>query len=257
MSTSFTVTRDQVIMLALRKLGVQDLGTTPDSASVQNASLNLNLLIKQMATEGLKMWKIQELVIPVTASKTTYTLGGAGSVLMYDSFDTNHTTPITDKPLKTIQAWYRNTTTTPNVDIPLQILSKQEYNILGSKASTGTPNSLFYDPRTTYGTMYLYLTPDTYTATNDQVHIVAQMPIQDINAATDIPDFPNEWMNCLIWNLADQMALEYTVPASMRQEIALRAKAYKDQLTDWDTEFASTFFVPDNRFGVKRNGNTL
>ena len=92
---------------------------------------------------------------------------------------------------------------------------------------------------------------------NDQVHVVAQMPIQDINAATDIPDFPTEWMNCLIWNLADQMSLEYTIPASMRQEIALRAKAYRDQLTDWDTEVASTFFVPDNRFGMQRNGNTV
>ena len=52
-------------------------------------------------------------------------------------------------------------------------------------------------------------------------------------------------MNCLVWNLADQLSLEYGVPMNTRQEIALRALNYKDKMVDWDVEVASTFFSPD------------
>jgi hypothetical protein len=76
------------------------------------------------------------------------------------------------------------------------------------------------------------------------------MPLQDISQAQSIPDFPNEWMNCLVWNLADQLAIQYSVPQNHRVEIAQRAAMYKEQLTAWDVESYSTFFQPDLRFGV-------
>jgi hypothetical protein len=250
MSSSFTISRDQIINLALRKLGVIDIGNTPDAETIADAALNLNLMIKQMSTEGLKLWKVQEIVMPVTANVTTYQLG-AGGVNVYDSFDTTFTTPITDKPLKLLQAWYRNTSSAPTViDTPLTLFSKQEYNMLGSKTSTGVANSVFYDYKTTYGTLYVYLTPDSYSQTNLNLHLVVQMPLQDISQAQAIPDFPNEWMNCLVWNLADQLAIQYSVPQNHRVEIAQRAAMYKEQLTAWDVESYSTFFQPDLRFGV-------
>ena len=255
MSSTFTVTRDQIIQLALRKLGVLELGDTPDAATTANASLALNLFIKQCATEGLKIWKVQELVIPMTANQYIYTLGGSSSDTMYDSFNLN--TPITDKPLKVIQGWYRNTTVTPPVDTPLQLLSKQEYNILGSKQSTGVANSVFYDVKQNNGVLYVYLEPNSYVATNLEIHLVAQMPMNDLNRGQDVPDFPNEWMNTLVWNLADQLAIEYSVPGNHRQEIAARAKTYRDQLTDWDVEPTSTFFQVDMRMSNAIIGNTI
>lgn len=162
------------------------------------------------------------------------------------------TTPATvdktaDKPLKVIQAWIRNIQATPNIDIPVQILSRQEYNILGSKRSTGLINSVFYDPRTTYGDVYTYLTPDTNVATNYQLYIVVQLPIQDVLLGTDIPDFPTEWMQALIWGLADELAVEYGVPLNARQEIGMKAMKYRTDLEDWDVETTSTLFTPDQR----------
>jgi hypothetical protein len=245
MSSTYTVTRDQIITLALRKLGVLEIGATPDAETVANASMSLNLLIKMMSTDGLKLWKISELIIPITANQTSYILGGATSTLMYDSL--NPTVAITDKPLKAIQGFYRNLQNSPPIDVPVMLISKQEYNILGSKKSTGVANTLFYDPRKLNGVLYVYLTPNTYSQTNLQLHLIAQMPLDDLNSALEVPDFPNEWMNCLVWNLADQLSMEYGVPMNARQEIALRANAYKTQLTDWDVEASSTFFMPDYR----------
>jgi len=245
MSSTYTVSRHQIITLALRKLGVLEIGDTPDSDSIDNASMSLNLLIKQLSTEGLKMWKNSELIIPLVSGQTFYTLGGNGSTTMYDSLAP--TTMITDKPLKVIQGFYRNKQSTPNIDTPLMVISKQEYNILGSKFSTGTSNSIFYDPKKLNGILYVYLTPDLNTSTNMELHVVAQMPLDDLTTALGVPDFPNEWMNCLVWNLADQLSLEYGVPMNARQEISQRAISYKTMLNDWDVESSSTFFQPDFR----------
>jgi hypothetical protein len=245
MSSTYSITRDQVISLALRKLGVLEIGQTPDADTLSNANMSLNLMIKQFSTEGLKLWKVSELVVPLTANKTMYTLGGSSSDVMYDSLDLN--TPITDKPLKVIQGFYRNVQITPYIDTPVMVVSKQEYNMLGSKFSTGTANTIFFDPKKLNGLLYVYLTPDTNSQSNLQLHLVAQMPLNDITASTDVPDFPNEWMNCLMWNLADQLSLEYGVPMNSRQEIAQRAASYKEQLSDWDVEASSTFFQPDFR----------
>jgi len=76
---------------------------------------------------------------------------------------------------------------------------------------------------------------------------MAQQPIQDVNYGSSVPNFPVEWMNTLVWNLADQLAIEYSLPAGHRQEIAARAKTYREQLTDWDVESVSTFFQADLR----------
>jgi hypothetical protein len=91
------------------------------------------------------------------------------------------------------------------------------------------------------------LTPDANAAANLELHLVAQMPINDLTLADQIPDFPNEWMNTLVWNLADQLSLEYGVPMNTRQEITNRSTAYRQLLNDWDVEAASTFFAPDFR----------
>jgi hypothetical protein len=246
MSSTFSIDRNQLISLALRKLGVLEIGDTADDATLDNASLSLNLLIKQLSTEGLKLWKNTELVIPFTSSQTVYQLGGGSSAQMWDNYDPSKTL-ITDKPLKAIQAFYRNVSVTPYVDTPVMIISKQEYLTLGSKFTTGTANSIFYDPKVLYGILQIYLTPDISAQNNLQLHMVAQMPLNDIGNPSDMPDFPNEWMNCLVWNLADQLAIEYGVPMNYRQEIATRAQMYKSELTDWDVETSSTFFQPDYR----------
>jgi hypothetical protein len=251
MSSTYSVNSQQIITLALNKLGVLEIGDSPDTNTTNNAQMTLNLLIKQYNTEGLKLWKNSELIIPLTTGKTSYILGGSTSTLMYDSL--NPTVAITDKPLKAIQGFYRNVQVTPNIDTPLLLISKQEYNMLGSKFSTGIANTMFYDPRNLYGVLYVYLTPDANASTNIQVHLVCQMPLNDINATTDIPDFPVEWMNCLVWGLADELALQYGVPLNARQEIAQRAMMYKEKLSDWDVEYNSTFFMPDFRSTSKNS----
>ena len=240
MSTNYSITRDQIILSALRKLGVvgpADTSSTIDSNIVTNCAQALNLMIKQWMTEGIKLWTVTEYTLPLVASQTVYTIGPTGT-----SSDLT-----AERPLRLIQAWLRNTEATPDIDTPLQILSKQEYNTLGSKYSTGTSNSIYLNPGKTTSTVYLYLTPDSNAATNYEVIMVVQRPLEDISASGDYPDFPNEWMNSLVWGLADQLAIEFSVPANHRQEIMMKAEKYKEQVSSWDTEAESTLFIPNVR----------
>ena len=248
MTTSYSVTRDQIITAALRKLNAVDLADSVDSLQLNNAAVALNLMIKMWAAEGLKLWKNVELKLPLVASTNLYILGAGTTTGIKDAITGSLSY---DKPMKLNQAWLRNTSITPNIDTPMQILSKQEYNVLGSKYSTGTANSVFLDPRVTTSNLYLYLSPDNLVPTIYELHFNANILISDLNSGTDVPDFPIEWMQALVWGLADQLAIEYSVPANHRAEIANKAERYKADMEAYDVDNTSTFFTPDLRFGIK------
>lgn len=247
MTSNYSVTRDDIILAALRKCGTIEAGdtaSTVESSIILNTALALNIMLKQWMTDGIKLWTYKEYTLPLVANKTSYVIGPALSSDL-----------VADKPLRLIQGqaltFARNISVSPNIDTPMQILSRQEYLSLGSKFSLGMTNSVYLDVQTTTSTIYVYQTPDAATSTNYELHFTAQRPIYDITNSTDIPDFPNEWMNVLIWGLADQIAIEHDVPANHRQEIMIRAEGYRNKLEGWDTEAASTFFAPDYRY---RNG---
>jgi hypothetical protein len=233
-----SITRDTIILTALRKIGLVEPADTinnVDYSILFNASINLNLMVKQWMIEGIKLWSVSEINFPLTANKTTYTIGPSGP----DVFN--------NKPLRVMQAFIRNTTATPNIDIPVQLLSRQEYNTLGSKYSTGTTNSIFLDVGNTTSTLNVYLTPDTLSASTYVMYLTVQRPLGEMNSGTDSPDFPDEWMNALVWGLADDLSVEYDVHPMKRQEIQTRARQYKETLEGWDVEHTSVFFTPGNR----------
>ena len=242
MTTSYSITRDQVIVAALRKLGVvepSDTGSSLDANLIANHAQTLNLMVKQWATDGIKLWTVVEQTLPLVASQTSYTIGPSGCDLT------------ADKPMKLVQAWIRNTSVSPYIDTPLQILSQQEYNILGSKFSTGVANTVYLNPGVTSSTAYVYLTPDSGTATNYTMHMVVQVQIQDISSASSVPDFPNEWMNALVWGLADELAIEYSVPANHRQEIMAKANLYREAISSASVAAESTYFQPNWMGGMR------
>ena len=234
-TTTFSVTRNDIITSALRVLGVIEIGAQPDAATIENASLVLNMMMKDWQTDGIKLWTITELILPLEEGQLSYNIGPDSSNDL-----------VTDKPLRLIQSFLRNTGVTPPTDMPMTIISQKEYNDLGSKQSTGTTNSIYYWPYLTYGTVTLFLDPDQNTEDNYQLHLTVQRPIQDITQANQTFDFPSEWYQSLRWGLASELAPEY----GLDQKAALitqRAEQYKQRLMAWDVENTSTFFQPDIR----------
>ena len=324
-TTTFSVTRNDIILSSLRLLGVLEEGAQPSAQAIENASMVLNMMLKDWMTDGIKLWTVTELVIDLKSNQTSYTIGPAA---------TNDL--VTNKPLRLIQAFLRNISNTTNqvaqvsllsggsgytvqatnpvnctggsgsgatfnltysgttvssallansggsnyavgdiltmsggtfttpatvtvdsllntyIDLPMSILSEQEYNILGSKYNTGTVNSVFYKPYVTNGTVKVFLTPNSSTATTYELHMTVQRPIEDITTANQTFDFPSEWYQSLRWGLASELGADYGLPTDRLGGLIQRAESYKQRLMAWDVEYASTFFQPDIRAQVQR-----
>lgn len=230
--TTFSVTRDDIIKGALRKIGVVAQGETPTSDQITEASFALNLMVKAWEADGMPLWALRTTAIPLTAGVNAYNIGITKTIN-------------TDKPLKVIQAWIRDTTS--NVDVPMRILTKQEYAILGNKTTSGKPIQIYYEPLSDYGILHVFPTPASIDATSNQIYITYQRPFEDFNISTDAPDFPQEWYDAVVYGLAVRLAPEYGLPIDQRRVLAQEALDIKLIAMSFGTEEGSIYFQSENR----------
>lgn len=126
-----------------------------------------------------------------------------------------------------------------NIDTPMIRMARADYRDLPNKTNTGTITQFFYDPQTIAGLGYLYVwpaPPDVQSA----LKFTFYRPIQDFDTAANTPDFPQEWISTLIFNLAVELAPEYGCPTDVFQQIQALAAEKLDRLTGWDREPEST-----------------
>jgi hypothetical protein len=128
------------------------------------------------------------------------------------------------------------------IDTPMIPLSRLDYRNLPNKNATGTITQFFYDPRggaNTQGVINVWPTPsDALSA----FKFTWYRPIQDITTQSQIPDLPNEWLNAVIWTLAEEIGPEYDCPPQRMQMISQRAGQYRDLAGGWDREIESYLF---------------
>lgn len=225
---AFTMTRDSLIGAALRLVqafGDQDIIPSSD---INNCAQALNVIVKEMVTEGLPLWCVQEVVIPLVAGQATYDLSAAAGMPL---------------PPRILDCFVRDSASNDTQMVPV---ARIDYNRLGQKSSQGTPNQFFYDQQLSAGVVTVYNVPADSLSS---LHITIQRQLQDFNLATDNPDFPQEASRLLKWCLADEIALEYHTPDSVRLEINQKATALKDKYFAFSQEAVSTFFSPAGRWG--------
>jgi len=232
MTTTFSVNRDDLIKGALRKIGVVAQGESPTPDQTTEAAFALNLLVKSWEADGMPLWALRTTPITLIAGKNTYTMGVGQEI-------------DTDKPLKLIQAWNRST---GNIDIPMRLLTKQEYNILGNKATSGKPIQLYFEPGVTSSDIHLFPTPAAADVLESTIYVVYQRPYTDFNVSTDAPDFPQEWYDAVLYGLAVRLAPEYGVPLDQRQLLGREAADIKLAALSFSNEDGSLFF------GIERRG---
>lgn len=225
-TTSFTMTRDDIINAALRTLGVIGQLDVAGTQDITNCAQSLNILAKELAINGLPLWCVVDLAFPTVAGQASYNLSTLSGTTL---------------PLRILDAYIRDST---GNDTSLEITSRYDYDTLGYKASGGVPNQVYYDPQLGAGSLVFY---DVPTDASRMIHIVFQRQIQDFNLATDNPDFPQEAFRLLKWCLADEIALEYQAPPDVRKEVNAKATIYKEKFFDSTQEQASIYFTPSER----------
>ena len=233
-SVDFSVSRDELVEAALRICGVLD----PEAGSATSTQITvgsqaLNMIVKALHSDGMPLWAIKSKVITLVAGDKDYTISGLSI----------------NRPLKIIQALRSDTSSSDNVDTPMEVITRDEYINLGNKSSSGVPILVYYDPQLTaaLATVYLYPTPGATEATNYTVTIYYQTPFEDFDASTDTPDFPQEWYSTIKWMLAHDLGFEYGVPGSRLDRIGAKATTEHGKVLNMGAEEGSVTFIPDER----------
>lgn len=228
-SYDWEMTRDQIITDALRKVGAIDEEATPTSAQLTLGARALNGVLKTLAGHtGMPLWAIDEASVTLTAT-ATYTCGISQTVNI-------------PKPIKILQAWRRDPNT---VDIPIQVISQEDYNRLTNKAVTGPPVQVAYMPDISTGVLSVYPTPDTYSIANSTIRFRYHRQFQDFDSASETPDFPSEWNLPLVFHLAYAISPDYGVPKQDKSDLKEMAMMYTEMAQQAGYENEAFYIQPE------------
>jgi len=230
MSTSgtytWTMTLQSLVNAALRKLAVLSGGSSPETYEVTNATEALNAMLVGLQTQGLPVWKMTQLSFTTVGGQHTYTIGAGQGI---DSI----------MPLKVVQAWR---STNGQANIPVNVYTNYNYNLLPQITSSGTPVNLYYQPLEVYGQVHLWPTPQD---TTNLITIRYQAQFSDMVNLTDEIDFPRYWYEAIIYGLASRLAPEYGIALQDRAVIEAQAERFKQDALSYGQEEGSMFFQPD------------
>lgn len=158
------------------------------------------------------------------------------SAVAIDNTVYTYTTKII-RPLRVVDARRLDTS-----DVPIDVISRQEYYALPSKTSTGAVNEVYYDPQLTTGTFKIW---PTGNKADDKIEIDLMLPIEDFDSSNINADFPQEWLLALKWNLASHLGPEYGLDLRRQTYLDKRAEIFLEDVSDFDDESGSVYFEVD------------
>lgn len=144
------------------------------------------------------------------------------------------------RPLRIVDA--RRFVTTSGIETPMIKLSRLDYRDLPNKTNQGVPTQYFYDPlggASVNGLMYIWPAPSDPSSA---IKFTWYRQIQDFNNPGDNPDFPSEWINALVWNLATELAPEYDLTGQRFTLLKQQATEKLALVYGWDREPESIYF---------------
>lgn len=208
-------------------VGVVAIGDTPEAEHATKALEQLNLMVKTWgANPDPKLWQLTEGSVTLIDATETYVLTAARKVM---------------------SARRRIGTGTSQNDMPLNVISRQEYYDKPAKLSTGYPLDVYFDPQRATRTLYVWPVPDATIASTVTIPYTYLRVIEDLDSLDDDFDLPQEWLEVLEVSLAARLIIPFRVhitdPAGA-QLIMQRAQDLYAQLSSYDEEDASVFLQP-------------
>ncbi len=170
-----------------------------------------------------------------TKSGNVITLGAA---LTYGVAVDNHVyfyTSIAQRPLTVKAARLK---VNDGNETPVNIVNRQEYFNYTNKTATGKINSVYYDPQLNNGVLYTYLTADSV---NDTLLLTVQRQVADFDSDGDTADFPPEWLEAIVYNLAVRMFTKYGIDADTKATVSAMADSLLQDAEDFDQEDSIQF----------------
>ena len=238
MSVQFDFTLGKLVRTALQQTGRFSLSDTPSSTDIANALTAFNLIVKAMVRNQTPLWCIQRYPLPLVAGQSMYPVS---SITGFTA---------TSRPMKCLYAFVRYlpvaSDPTSAQDTQLTLVSREDWNRLGQKFSPGIPNQVYYDNQLA-PTITIYNVPVDNQRT---IYLDFQRQMADmglVGTTYDNIDFPPEAFHMLKWKLAEELCLDYLVPANIHGRIAQKAEAAYEDFFAGERENVSIFFTPTER----------
>lgn len=229
-STSFNPTRDVVVRRALRMVGAFASTDNPRPEQLTDAFSVLNTMIKAWQVDGFT-WTYTFAELTLVQGQSSYDLGLTST----DTCVYQGTVNPAARPIRIFSATRKDTN---DQEVPLDLISRDDYQALNNKTTQGRVNQIYYDPQIVLGKLYVWPTPD---ASGDVLVLNMDRPLQDMTSDADNYDFPQEWIDVLSYGLALRLAPEYGLPISERQLLAQELVALKSAVLAYDRGDESVF----------------
>jgi hypothetical protein len=147
-------------------------------------------------------------------------------------------TSLTRRPLRLFSAVLRDTNTKDTV-LPVYY-TRGDYEALPDKTADGDPLWVAYEATLTNGTLYLSSEPSDVTKV---IRVVYLGTLEDFDAISDTPDYPQEWFRPLKFQLAVDLWGEYK-----KEDLPLWLKMQRDEslsiAQNTDPETSDAYFEP-------------
>lgn len=228
--SSFDSVRDEIVFGALRMVGAYASTDKPRPEQVQDAIVSLNMILKSWQSEGF-LWLKEYFQMPLVAGQYIYPLGPAGTAEYWPAL-----TVTIDRPTR---VWNLKKKDSTGMEIPINVISRQEYTDLPNKTTPGVVNQYYYDPQLVNGNLYVWPAPQT--GVTDVIWGTCDRHIQDMINDTDTYDVPQEWLRIVKIGLAREIAPEYGLAIGERQLLDAEYSALKASISSYDRENAPTY----------------
>lgn len=105
-------------------------------------------------------------------------------------------------------------------DTPVDLMTLQVYEALPNKTQStflADPAAVYYEAQLTNGKLYI----DCGGAQDvtKYLHVVYLRPVQDMNSASDNPEYPQEWFDALCWGLSKRICPMFNAPWTQEMEL--------------------------------------
>lgn len=182
----------QMISRAMRQIQSLGSGETPTAQEQDDGLTALNAMLDTWNNESLSVYQILTESFTWAASQRTRTIGSGGD------FDTT-------RPVAYEGAFQR---LSDNVDYPVSIVTEQQYEEIPNKVNvTGNVARWIYpDMAFPLTTLYVYPVPTEALS----IHLRTWKQLQSFATATTSLALPPGYENAIVWNLALQLAPEYS-----------------------------------------------
>ena len=213
-SINYTFDARAAITYALKKIKVLGEGEDPSAGQAEDAMIELNIMLKGwMKHESL--WRHTEGSITLIADTYSYALSSA-----------------TLAPHRVISARYRNAST---IDLPMELMTREEYYDLPDKTTTGIPTQYYVDYQRANPTFLLW--QSLASVTTETIQYTYQRKFDDIDSLDNDIDVRQEHFEVVGYNLAKRLAPEYgRVDSSAYGEVKEMAFLLLEAALDEDRE---------------------